>query len=208
MGTTLSIIERRRRQRGGELIEFALVTPPLLLLLFGTVVVGSNLCRSLQATQVSRDAGHLYARAVDFSDPANQNLIVRLAQGLGMTSTGGNGVVILSTVTYIAKAQCDAAGLSTAACVNLNHTVFTQRIVIGNSAVRASNFGTPRPALVGSNGNVSNYLTDQSARANGFSARLALQPAQVAYVSEAYFQSPNFAMPWFQSTGVYALTIF
>lgn len=203
-----SIEARLNRQRGSELIEFALVAPPLLVLLFGTVVVGSNLGRSLQATQVSRDAGHLYARAVDFSDAANQNLIVRLAQGLGMTRTGGNGVVILSTVTYIGQPQCDAAGLSHAACVNLNYTVFIHRIVIGNPAARASSFGTPRPSLVGSNGDVSNYLTDQSTRANGFSALLALQPGDVAYVAEAYFQSPDFAMPGFQTTGVYARSIF
>jgi hypothetical protein len=50
---------RRRRQRGNELIEFALVATLLLPLLFGTVVVGLNLGRSIQVTQVSRDTGHM-----------------------------------------------------------------------------------------------------------------------------------------------------
>ncbi|HSW49962.1 MAG TPA: TadE/TadG family type IV pilus assembly protein, partial [Bryobacteraceae bacterium] len=108
--------KRRRRQRGTELIEFALVATFLLPLLFGTVVMGLNLNRSIQVTQVSRDAGHMYSRSVDFSDPANQAIIVRLAQGLGIQAAGGGGVVILSTVTYIGTAQCAAGGLSSGAC--------------------------------------------------------------------------------------------
>jgi Flp pilus assembly protein TadG len=117
MNTPFSL---HRRQRGSELIEFALVSALLFPLLFGTFVVGMNLGRSIQVSQVSRDAGHLYARSVDFSDPANQQVIVRLAQGLNMTVAGGNGVVILSTVTFIGQPQCDGAALSPADCTNLN----------------------------------------------------------------------------------------
>jgi nitrate reductase NapE component len=198
----------RGRRRGSELIEFALVSALLFPLLFGTFVVGMNLGRSIQVSQVSRDAGHLYARVVDFSDPANQQVIVRLAQGLGMTAGGGNGVVILSTVTYIGQAQCDAASLSPADCTNLDQNVFVHRIVVGNPSLRASAFGTPDPGLVQSNGDVSNYLTEGSARANGFSGVLTLQPGEIAYVSEAYFSSPDYAMPGYPATGIYARTVF
>lgn len=198
----------RGRQRGSELIEFALVSALLFPLLFGTFVVGMNLGRSIQVSQVSRDAGHMYARRVDFSDLANQQVIVRLARGLNMTTTGGNGVVILSTVTFIGQAQCDAAALSPADCTNLNYTVFTHRVVVGNSALRASAFGIPDPGLVQSNGDVTNYLTEASTRANGFSGVLALQPGELAYVSEAYFSSPDYAMPGYPATGVYARTVF
>jgi Flp pilus assembly protein TadG len=197
-----------RRRRGSELIEFALVSALLFPLLFGTFVVGMNLGRSIQVSQVSRDAGHMYARSVDFSDPANQQVIVRLARGLNMTVAGGNGVVILSTVTFIGQPQCAAASLSPANCTNLDHTVFTNRIVVGNLALRVSAFGTPNPGLVQSDGDVTNYLTDASTRANGFSAVLVLQPGELAYVSEAYFSSPDYAMPGYPATGVYTRTVF
>ncbi len=199
---------RRKRQLGNELIEFALVATFLLPLLFGTVVVGLNLSRSIQATQVSRDAGHMYSRGVDFSDAANQRLIERLAQGLNIRLSGGAGVVILSTITFIGEAQCTAAGLSTVACTNLNYPVTTNRIVIGNASARASAFGTPSPSLIASDGDVANYITETSARANGFNAVLALQPGEVAYVAEVYVPSSDFGLPGYETTGVYSRTVF
>lgn len=206
---TQSILHaRRRRRRGSELVEFALVSCLLFPLMFGTFTLGMNLGRSIQVTQVSRDAGHLYARAVDFSEVANQNLIVRLAQGLNISRTGGNGVVILSTITHIGQEQCDAANLSSSECTNLNKDVFTHRIVVGNPSARASSFGTPGASLVNSRGDVTNYLTEQGARANHFTSVLALNAGEVAYVSEVYVPSPDFAMPGHNSTGVYGRTIF
>ncbi len=199
---------RRRRRRGSELIEFALVSCLLFPMMFGTFTVGMNLGRSLQVTQVSRDAGHLYARAVDFSEPANKDMIVRLAQGLNITRTGGNGVVILSTITHIGQAQCDAANLSAGQCKNLNQDVFINRIVIGNPGARTSSFGTPASSLVDSRGNVSDYLTEQNARASNFTRVLTLSAGEVAYVSEVYVPSPDYAMPGHQNTGVYGRTVF
>ena len=199
---------RRRRQRGNELIEFALVTTLLLPLLFGTVVIGLNLGRSIQVTQVSRDAGHMYSRSVDFSEPANQALIERLAQGLDIHVTGGGGVVILSTVTFIGDNECDAAGLVGGACTNRDYPVMIQRIVVGNSAARSSAFGTPNPELLDSKGNVANYMTNTSARADGFMSVLALQPGDLAYVSEVFAPSSDFGMPGYETTGVYCRTVF
>jgi hypothetical protein len=198
----------RHKRRGSELIEFALVASFLLPLLFGTVVIGLNLGRSIQVVQVSRDTCHMYARSIDFSDPANQNIVLRLAQGLGITATGGRGVVILSTVTFIGQAQCTAGGLTVGQCANINQPVITHRIVIGNAGARASSFGTPSPSLIDSHGNVSNYLTNTTARATGFSTVLALQPGDVAYVTEAYVVSSDYGLPGFSSTGVYARAIF
>jgi hypothetical protein len=199
---------RRKKQRGSEVIEFALVASFLMPVLFGTVVVGLNLGRSIQVTQVSRDAGHMYARSVDFSDPANQNIIERLAQGLPIHVSGGTGVVILSTVMFAGQAQCTAAGLIGSACTNLNQSVFIHRVVIGNSSARASAFGTPNPEIIDSSGHVTNYLTNTSARANGFSAVLPLQAGDMAYVSEVYVPSTDYSLPGYQSTGVYGRTIF
>lgn len=193
---------------GNELVEFALVATLLLTVLFGTFVVGMNLGRSIQVSQVSRDAGHLYARAVDFADPANQQLLVRLAEGLPITTGGGQGVVILSTVMHIGDVQCEGAGLNGADCTNRNQDVFTHRIVIGNSAARSSVFGTPAPALIDSRGSIAEYLTAVSARASGFQPVLPLQAGELAYVAEVYFPSPDWTMPGYQATGVYARTIF
>ncbi len=200
--------QRDKRRRGNELIEFALVTVAVLPMLFGTVVVGLNIARGIQVTQLSRDAGHMFARNVDFSDTNNKNLIVRLADGLGIATTGGNGVVILSIVTFIDQGDCDAAGLSGSACTNLNEYVFTNRITIGDATARASNFGTPDPALIDAKGDVSDYLRQPSARANGFGAVLTLQSGEVAYVSEAYVKSSDYGLPGYTSTGVYARTVF
>ena len=208
MGALVNQPSQRRRQRGNELIEFALVATLLLPLLFGTVVVGLNLGRSIQVTQVSRDAGHMYARNVDFSAPANQALIERLAQGLDIHATGGSGVVILSTVTFIGQAQCTAAGLSSGACANLNYPVIINRIVIGNSSARSSAFGAPNPELIDGSGNVDDYMTNTSARADGFNSVLALQPGDLAYVSEVFASSSSYGMPGYQTTGVYCRTVF
>jgi hypothetical protein len=201
-------IRRRHGKRGTELIEFALVTSFLLPLLFGTVVVGLNLGRAIQVIQVSRDTCHMYARSIDFSDPANQNIVVWLANGLGITATGGRGVVILSTVTFIGQAQCTAGGLSTGQCTNINQPVFIDRIVIGNSSARASVFGTPSAGLIDSQGNVSNYMTDASARAVGFNSVLPLAAGDVAYLTETYVVSSDYGLPGFTGTGVYSRAIF
>ena len=196
---------RRRSLRGTEVIEFALVASLLLPFLFGTIVVGLNLGRSVQVTQVSRDAGHMYSRSVDFSSSANQNLIERLAQGLNIHVTG---VVILSTIMFAGQAQCDAAGLSGGACSNLNQPVFIHRIVIGYAAARSSAFGTPNAGIVDSTGRVSNYLTEASARAAGFAAVLPLAAGELAYVSEVYVPSSDYALPGYMATGVYSRTVF
>jgi hypothetical protein len=191
------------------MVEFALVVGLLLVLLLGTVNIGMNLRRSIQVTQISRDAGHMYARFVDFSLPGNQDLIVRLAEGLGMTRNGGTGKVTLSKVMFVGETECAAGGLSLQQCRNYNQPVILQRLVIGNASLRPSTLGEPNPALIDAQGNVSNYLTDLSARAAGFQNLLALQPGEFAYVAEAFFESPDYDFPgFFEGTSVYARTIF
>ena len=199
----------KRRQSGNAMIEFALCMTLLIPLFLGSVVVGISLRRSVQVTQVSRDAGHMFARWVDFSQPANQDLIVRLAQGLNMTRTGGNGVVILSKVMHIGSTECTAGGLTVGQCTNYNLSVIVQRIVIGNAGLRSSSFGTPGSGLLNSKGEVSNYLTESSARTTGFSNLLSLQIGELAYVSEAFFALPALRFSNYRAIeGVYARTFF
>jgi hypothetical protein len=192
-------------------IEFALVSVFLVPLLLGTVNVGMNLSRSIQGTQVSRDAGHMYARQVDFSIPANQDLIVRLAGGLNMTRTGGDGVVILTKVMMIGAAECLAGGLAVAQCPNYNQAVIINRIVVGNASMRQSSLGTPPGNLLGSNGDIemADYLTNSATVAQNFSQILVLQAGEYAFVAESYFSSPEWSFPgsW-DNTSVYARTMF
>lgn len=208
----MRVMRKRARfdgRTGNAIIEFALVSTVSIPLLVGTVTVGHLLVRAIQVTQVSRDAGHMYARYVDFSLPANQELIVRLARGLGMSRTGGYGKVILSKVMKVGPEECAGAGLSLAECTNYNFPVILQRIVIGNANLRPSALGEPNPSLLDAQGNVTNYLREPSARAVNFDAILRLEPGELAYVSEAYFEAPWLRFPGFlDQTGVYARTIF
>jgi len=194
----------RKSERGNSVLEFALVAMPLVTMLLGVVVVGLNLGRSVQCSQVCRDTGSMYVRGVDFSRDGNKDILVRMAQGLGITRTGGTGVIILSKVTWVPASQCTALSLSPC---NSNRHVVTQRIVIGNQALRASALGTPNSGLIDSSGIVSNYMQEGSAVAN--LVGLQLSQNEFAYVAESYFSSPDYDLPGFQSgSGVYSRSIF
>ena len=194
----------KHSEKGSQVLEFALVTLVIVPFLLGVVVIGLNLGRSVQVAQIGRDAGSMYVRGVDFAQTANQDILVRLSQGLGMTRTAGTGVVILSKVGFITAAAC--TGISPC---NSNQYVVVERMVVGNSSLRTSNFGPAGTVTIDAYGNVANYMTDANAVATGFSSVLTLSGNEFAYVSETYFPSPSFDMPGFQTgTGVYARSIF
>jgi len=199
------------------MVEFVLCIGVFWMPLFlGTIIIGFNLIRAVQVTQVCRDAGHMYSYGKDFTQPTYQNLLVSLAKGLNMTTTSGNGVVILSTVTYIDTTQCKAGGYSST-CPNYQKLVFTRRVVVGNSSLHLSTFGTPNAGFLDGSGNVRSgdnngtqgYLNDASAIASGFSNVVALSAGQYSYVSEMFVQSPDY--DWWSflgSMGVSARSIF
>lgn len=194
-------IRRKQTQRGSNVMEFALFSLFLMPLFMGTVTVGMGLGKAIQTSQIARDAGHMFVRQVDFSQPQNQDLIVRLALGMNMTRTGGNGVVILTQVMMIGPNECAAAGLSASQCTNLNYPVITQRLVIGNQSLYTSTLGTPPSGVLNPDGTIDviDYLTDAGCRANTLSTGgpnpttglLTLQPAERTYVSEAFFVAPD-----------------
>src|SRR4051794_23481701 len=95
-------------QCGVAIAEFSFVMLVLVPLLLGTVVIGVNMVRSLQTVQLARDAGHMYARGVDFSQIGNKTILATIGTGTGLSTTAGAGssVVILSTITYVDKAMC------------------------------------------------------------------------------------------------------
>jgi hypothetical protein len=200
---------RSRLRAGSALIEFSLSTMLWVPLLLGTIFIGLNIARAVEVAQVARDAAHMYVSGVDFSQSANQQILVRLASDLGFQVRSGNGVIIFSTITFVGQQDCAAANLPN--CANLNQPVFTQRIVVGNTQLLTSVFGSPRSGDIDSSGNISltSYLNDPGNRALNFNALLPLQSGQYGYVAEAYFASPDLNWPGFlTNSGNYARSIF
>lgn len=143
-------IRRNQRRKGVAFIEFSFITLILIPLTLGTTAAGLNMLTTLSTVQVARDAGHMYAKGTDFSQPGNQTVLLTLASSLGMTTsaTSSKSLLILSAVTYIDKAMCTSAGKVDAngnpsGCTNYLKWVFTQRIEIGKTTLRTSNFGSP-----------------------------------------------------------------
>jgi hypothetical protein len=213
--TSSAVSQRRRTQQGSALIEFLFASMLLILpLLFGTFLIGMKLVRANQVAEVCRDAGHMFAYGVDFSQTSSQQVLAQLAQGLKMTATGGNGVIILSTITYVGPNDCIAGGYPSGSCPNLNNTVFTQRIVIGNpqltinSRLQTSVYGTPTAGIIDSSGNISqaNYVANSTAVASNFYSVISVPSGQVAHVAEAFFLSPDFNL--LSPGGISARSIF
>jgi hypothetical protein len=208
-------IKTHGNERGSALIEFVLCTSLLIVpLLLGTAVLGLNLVRDIQVTELCRDATHMYSQGVDFTQTSYQSELFKIAQGLNITSTSGNGVIILSTITYVDSAACSAGGYSTGNCTNLNYTVFSRQVVIGNSSLYTSAFGTP-PVDTSNSDNVTqaDQLTSASARAQSGGANFSLVPVtastQFAYVGEVYFTTPD--LSWWRllgTTGIGARFVF
>ena len=207
----------KRSEQGNALLEFAAVSIVVIPLFFGMVGAGIQLGRMNEAVQICRDAAHMYARGVDFSQVANQNILVSLATGSGMTVNGGTGVMIMSQIIQVYQADCTAAGLTAGQCTNLNQLVFVNRMVTGNSSLRSSNYGTPPANLVNAQGNVaaSDYLTNGSLVVTGglttelTNSGLILGDGDIAYLTEFYESTPDLSFLGVSgSNGVYAKAIF
>jgi len=204
---------KRRSVRGSSAVEFTFSLLVLMPMLMGTSVIGINLSRAIQVTQFCRDVAHMYAYGVDFSQAGNQTLLTNLAQGLNIQTSGGNGVVTFSTITFVGANDCTAAGLSanTTSCPNLNQAVYTRRFVVGDPSKMSSHYGSPNSGIIGVDGYIAaaDYLTNPSARAAGFSSLMSLSSGQFAYLTEAYVAAPDLDWKGYMSgTGAYAFNIF
>lgn len=217
--------ERRSAPRGGSAVEFVLLSVFWVPLLTGVLVIGTAMIRAIEAVQVARDAGHMYARGVDFALEGNQRLLARLGEDMGLKVTGGEGVVILSKISYIGPFQCKAEQLAdnsdppnpTGECKNYQHYVFVQRVVVGDSGLRSSRFGAPDPSLLQAGGRVSSSdrVRKEGARVSNFDLLPAppvdgsggFQAGQYAYLVEAAFKAPK--LPGLPGDGtVYVHAIF
>ncbi|MEO8594770.1 MAG: TadE family protein [Candidatus Solibacter sp.] len=223
---------KRNRTRGVAIVEFSFAMLVIIPLLLGTVGFGLRLVQSMQTIQLARDAGNMYARGVDFSQPGNKSTLATLGADMGLKTDGtGTAVLILTAVTYIDKGMCQGAGKSLDAggnpidCPNYLHWVFTQRLMIGNSTYRTSNLGSPLtsgPSPVTVNGTTGKIAISDQVNNPGDVATFAsgtpfvnsvggalntLPSGQMLYIAEA--ASKGFSMPPFANGGMmYAFNIF
>jgi hypothetical protein len=222
---------RRQKTRGVEILEFSFITLVLLPLILGTSAVGLNMIWTLQTVQVARDAGHMYAKGTDFSLPGNQTILTNLGGNLGLTTntSTSKALVILSTVTYIDKAMCASAGKVDANgeplnCTNYQKWVFTQRLNIGKTGMRTSNYSSPltsgpNPVVVNATtGKIS--LSDQVTKTGDVATFTGINPyanvngtisglpsGQVIYIAEA--ASTGLSVPPFSSNPImYSFAMF
>lgn len=192
-------------------MEFALVIIAAVPMLFGLVALGITLGRGVQAIQVSRDVGHMYGLGVDFSQSGAQSIVAKLAKDFSLNPTTGNAVLIFSKVQRISQSNCNAAPVP---CNNLNQPVFTHRLVIGNSSLRASQFGTPPSSYIDPDGDIQadKYLQYSTLIASNFDSVLNLVAGEYTTMVEGFFKQPdlNFLSPGFAQTnrGTYVRVLF
>jgi hypothetical protein len=222
----------RQNRRGNATIEFTFIAVVLVPLLLGTGVVGINLLRTISVTQVARDAGHMFARGLDFSRPGNQSALERIGRPIGLdtNASASNALVVLSALTYVDTQACqslglvDSGGIPTSACTNYQKWVFTQRLAIGNTALYSSVFGSPittgtnAVTVNGATGKISpsDYVTKSGAVAvfHGINpyhvvsgSVTGLPSGQMLYLAEA--GTPGLAMkPFVGSAAMYAYGLF
>ena len=211
---------RRGNERGAAIVEFTFISLSLIPLLLGGWAVGMNLAYTLQNAQLARDAGHLFARGMDFSEPGNQTILYNIGSWLGLSSSGSSGAeVILSSLTYVDQAACASAGAvdsygNPSGCTNYQQWVFTQRLVIGNSGLSNSVLGAPTTSppngvtIDPDTGKIS--LADYVLQSGAVATFSAINPyanvagvisglpsGQYLYIAESYAQS--FTIPPFVS---------
>jgi hypothetical protein len=204
------------------MVEFAFTLLLSVPLIMGLLAVGIRYVRELKVSQISRDLANMYSRGVNFNATGALGLVQRLGPGFDFSSTG-NAVAILSEVRKVTGDECDAAGIARASC-NAEQAVFEQRFVFGNTAVRASNFGTPVDLQADHTTLPADQLRKSEEVAKGFLRYLALEGARSfvgpsgatvtlapehAYVVEVAVNTNDLNIPGFMAqTQVYSRNIF
>jgi len=169
----------------------------LVPLTIGVLMVSSSASRNDHANQISRDVASMYAQGVDFSNSANQNIALNVAEGLGVDIRAGRGVLILSKLRVVHEGDCASNNIGN--CANKGYTVVTQRFVIGNPTLRTSSFGSPA-SIDPTTGAVRNWTGDISARAQDFPA--TLKAGESTYAAECYLASTE------AGNGIYSRAMF
>jgi hypothetical protein len=207
---------RKRGESGNTMVEFAVVAPFWIAMLFGTVAMGTNLTRTIQVIQTSRDLGDMYAKGTDFSATGSQNLITgdsgnsaSLVQGMDLSSTG-NAVIYFSQVRHVLSTDTDCSGGS---CANAGKYVYENYITFGNTGLFSSYVGSgPHSTDLDSHKNTLHPTSDalDQTNQNLLFASTYTQPgnANVAYVVEVYMTSSDLSFMGFGGSGNYSRVVF
>jgi hypothetical protein len=207
---------RKNRERGNTMIEFAVVMPFWITVLFGTIALGTNLTRTIQVIQVSRDLADMYARGTDFSAAGFHNLItgangsVSLVQGMDLTDSvaaGGNAVIYLSQVRHVTVGDADCK----ASCNNAGKDVFLNQVVFGQPSLYSSYLGTgPLASDLDSHDNTKNptSVTGDQTNQNALFASTMPGLGAAAYVVEVFVSSPDISFLGFSNAGNYSRAVF
>jgi hypothetical protein len=147
----------------------------------------------------------MYARGVDFSQDSNKAMVANLGEALNLQVSGGDSVVILTTVQYVDATVCGAV----TPCNNKNKWVLTQRSTIGNSSLTKAGVifrgnytlsDLPSGDFDSAGRVTGNYaLTDSRLRLTNFNLlptatdTTGFQPGKPAYLVEAYARSRSVA---------------
>jgi hypothetical protein len=205
---------RRNGERGNTMIEFAVVMPFWITVMFGTIAIGTNLTRTIQTVQVSRDLANMYARGTDFSSAGFQNLITgdggasaSLVQGMDL-SAGGNAVIYMSQVRHVYAADNDCAS-----CGNAGKDVFVNQVIFGNTSLFPSYLGPSPPASdLDTHDNTKNPTTlsgDQTNQKPLFPASFPVPGnGAVAFVVEVFVASQDVKFLGFTNAGNYSRAVF
>jgi hypothetical protein len=213
---------RRTRQRGNEMIEFALSCAVLIPLLLWTFINGFNLIRMNECQEIDRDIANQYIHGVDYSTYQAQTVAARLASQFGLqigssftgsmannSSNSGNVYILLSEIMYVGAGTCASAS----PCTNEYKYVFVQQIGFGNSSIQfngvtvASKLGN-MTASVSSGGYVQSMLTSTGAVCSNCAGyfQTQLSDGQVAYVVEGFFANPGLSFSAYPAGGIYTAT--
>ena len=117
----------------------------------------------------------------------------------------------MTQLTKIGDAQCVAGGYTPGSCPNNGQYAVVKRAVVGNPVVYTTTYGNPTAGIVRADGTITaaNYLTDASVRAPAFASVMTLNDGEFAYISEAYFRTPEITLPGYSdNTYVYQRNIF
>jgi hypothetical protein len=90
----------KQGRRGSAILEFTLAGTFIFLpILAGLATVGMSMVTAMQVASLNSTAAQMLASGVDFTEAANQNILLTVAGSLN-TSTSGGGIVILSQISY------------------------------------------------------------------------------------------------------------
>jgi hypothetical protein len=202
-----------RAERGVSILEFALIAFPMLVMMFGLVVIGVDLGRAVQVAQLARDADAMFMRGVPLYTSSAQSFLAQLGQNMNLQTSGGDGLITLSKIQFIPDPTACGTGPTDSRYPNctVGSNRLVQRVVIGNAGISGSNTRFPTAGSVSydSLDQVNNYLTDDNAIISNFAASLQLKPLEISFVAEAYFQTSTVSLGSVQtSPGIYAQTFF